>query len=157
MESVPPTVLKPRDIEFAAHLALGIDASEAYRKAFKAKRLPADVVAKRAHRLANQEVIRDRVALCVSELKLEQLDSLGRCYRDLLESLAECRAAKNFNAYFSGMRLRLQCQGMLKENLNISSEAKMTDDQIVERIAAKDPHTAAMLRAVLGSSDAFKA
>jgi hypothetical protein len=157
MESAEPKPLISREITFCNYVALGYDGSDAYRRAFKAKRLDAETVAKRANRLLNEPGVRDKIALCVAELKLEQLDSLGKCYSELIDSLAQCKASKNWAAYFSGMRLRLQCMGMLKENIHLTSEQKLSDEQLLDRLGSKDPHAKAMIKAVLGSGDAYSA
>src|SRR5688572_8323112 len=149
--------LKQREQRFCSYLALGYDQSDAYRRSYKAKRLTADVIANRASRLANEQRIIDRVALCVTELKLEQLDSLGKCYKDLIEGIELAKSAKNYNAMFAGMRLRLQCMGLLKENVHITSEQRMTDAQLVEQIGAKDPTIRDKLKVIMGSGDAFAA
>ena len=150
-----PKAMKAREIEFSSYIALGMDPSDAYKRAFRAKRVTAPVIAQRANRLCNEQRIIDRVALCVGELKLEQLDSLGKCYRDLLDSLEQCKKAQQWASYFSGMRLRMQCQGMLKENINITSEQRMTDAQLAERLGKADPELKGKLRLVMGSSDAY--
>ena len=129
MESDTTKQLIAREIAFCNYVALGYDGSDAYRRAFKAKRLDAEIVAKRANRLLNEPGVRDKIAACVGELKLEQLDSLGKAYKDLLMGIEASFNAKNYNAYFAGMRLRLQCQGLLKDNVNISTEQRMTDEQ----------------------------
>lgn len=152
---IVPKAMKGREIEFSSLIALGMNPSDAYKRAFRAKRVTADVIAKRADRLCKEQRIIDRVAMCVAELKLEQIDSLGKAYRDLLDSLDKCLDAKNYAAYFSGMRLRLQCLGMLKDNINITSEQKMTDEQLLDRLGSKDPELKGKLRLVVGSGDAY--
>jgi hypothetical protein len=156
-ESGQKPALEPREVAFCGYVALGHDHSDAYRRAYKAKRLTTEIIAKRADRLAQRQDIRDRVAMCVNEFKLEQLDSLGKCYSELIDSLAQCKLSKNWAAYFSGMRLRLQCMGMLKENIHLTSEQKLSDEQLLDRLGSKDPHAKAMIKAVLGSGDAYSA
>jgi hypothetical protein len=157
MESNPAQDLIPREAAFCTYIALGYEQSDAYRRAFKAKRLKGEIVNNRASRLLAEQRIADRVASCVADLKLEQLDSLGKCYSELIDSLAQCKLSKNWAAYFSGMRLRLQCMGMLKENIHLTSEQKLSDEQLLDRLGSKDPHAKAMIKAVLGSSDAYSA
>lgn len=155
MDKADDKPLKQRELDFAANLAMGYELSDAYRRAYKAKRLPYDVVNNRASRLAREQRIVDRVALCVTELKLEQLDSLGKAYKDLIKGIDAAFDAKNYNAYFAGMRLRLQCQGLLKDNINITAEQRLTDAQLVDQLGSKDKELKAKLRLVVGSGDAY--
>jgi hypothetical protein len=157
MSQIIPQAMKGREIQFASCLALNMPPAEAYKRAFRAKRLTADVIAKRAERLAGEQRIIDRVAVCVSEFRLEQLDSIGKAYLDLLDSIEKCKLAKQWAAVFSGTALRLKCLGMLRDQLHITGEARLTDEQLLDRLGSKDPHAKAMIKAVLGSSDAYSA
>jgi hypothetical protein len=101
--------LKERIVRYCNYRALGYEPSDAYRRSFKAKRLPAETIHNRAQRLEREQPVIDRIALCVNELKLEQLDSLGKVYRELIDSLAKCKEGKHWAAYFTGMTLRMKC------------------------------------------------
>lgn len=155
MQNDKQAILRPREIKFAELIALGHDKSDAYRRAYYAKRLDPQVVANRANRLAAKPEIADRAAQFLDEIKLEGLDSQGKAYKRLLDAIDKCELAENWTAFASLMRQRLQCLGMLKENLTISAEAKLSDDQILDKLAGKDEHKRAMFKAILGQSDDY--
>jgi hypothetical protein len=154
---IVPQAMKQREIQYASLRALGMDGINAYRRAYRAKRVTAEVIAKRAERLDKEQRIIDRIALCVSEFKIEQIDSIGKAYLDLLDSIEKCKLAKQWSAVFSGTALRLKCLGMLRDNLHLTGDAKLTDEQIIARLGATDPHIAAYLKGKLGSGDAYSA
>lgn len=45
--------------------------------------------------------------------------------------------------------------GMITQDVNVSVERTLSDDQLVERLADGDPKKALLIRAMLGSDDSF--
>ena len=90
------------------------------------------------------------------EARVQDIDSVGQAYTDLLSDMASAREAKNWTALAAFTRTRAQILGMVKEGLHVSFEASLSDDQLIKALAAGDSNKDAVLRTMLGTSDGFK-
>ena len=157
MENLIKDNLKPGDERFAACLALGMNQSQAYRNSHECKTVTPAQLNTRASKLAKKDSIRERVQALVNEAKVADLDSIGRAYKALLDDMAAAKEAKNWTALATFHRMRLQVLGMLTDNLTVTVEQSMSDDELAKRIAGDDPVLLAQLKRTMGNADDYDA
>jgi hypothetical protein len=154
MKRRDPDQLKPADASFAAWLARGHEQASAYRKSRDCAGISPQRVAERACRLAVKEQVKARVSELLSEAKVADIDSVGRAHADLLADLAAARAAENWTAVAALTRTRTSILGMVRDNLHVSYEASLSDDQLVKALAGEDAALAITFRKMLRIKDA---
>ena len=147
--------LKPADERFAALLAQCLAQTEAYRKSHACEGIAPQTIAERASRLAAKPQVKARVQALLREAKVPDLDSIGEAYKDLLNDIDGARAAKNWTALATMHRIRLQVLGMLKDTVNVTIEQRMSDDELIRRLADGDQDKAALLRQMMGKPDEY--
>ena len=87
--------------------------------------------------------------------KVEDIDSVGQAFDDLLRLLAKAEADGNLTAAANLMRQRLQAHGILRDRVTFTLEEQTSDADLIERLAGDDPAKAAALAKVLGAPDTF--
>ena len=147
--------LKPSQEKYAALLARGLTQADAYRQSHAVEGVNPQRISERACKLAAKDQVKARVQALLSEAKVSDLLSAGTAISKLLEDMEGARAAKNWTALASFHRLSLQVLGLLKENIVLTEEERLTDEELIKRLAVGDPGTASMLRNMIGSADEF--
>lgn len=134
---------------FAGLLAVGYSQADAYRECFKTKGRSDGAIGVAASKLANHPVIKARAQAIVGELNISSIDSANQAVIELIQDIRQCREDKKWSALAQFTRLRLQIHGILKENINITDEQRLTDEQLVQRIAKGDKSTERLLGSIL--------
>lgn len=151
---VPKGELTANETKFATLIVMGENQSDAYRKAFKTKAVNEPYLKDRASRLANTGRIINAKKTILSELKQEDLDSVGATMLDLLRYMTAAETDKNWTALAAFSRLRMAAKGMLSETVVVRAEQSMTDETLVKQLAKGDQAKAATLTALLGGKRA---
>lgn len=155
----PATGLFPNEEAFA-RACLKHNQSDAYRLTHSpevVKRLKPEEINKRASDLANKPAVQRRVRALLDESKIQDLESIGHAFSELLTDLTAARTAKNWTAVAAFQRLKLQVLGMLKEIVMLSPEQTLSDEEIIKRLAGNNPALRAALAAKIGTEDRFDA
>ncbi len=147
--------LTVQETKAAAFRAQGMSQSDAYRQAFNIKRAKPKTVHEKASRLFARPKVRARVDELLRMAKIEDIDSVGKAFDHLLRLLEKAEADGNYNAAAQLMRQRLQAHGMLRDKLVLSAESKLSDGQLIERLAGNDPEKIAAARLLLGAPSGF--
>ena len=142
--------LLPREEQFAQGVARGLTQADAYRAAFNCPKLHHQKVAERASRLVRKPVVTARVRDLLRASRLIDLTSEGQWAAAVLTDIEGARANANYNAAMQGHRLVGSGLGMLHENLHITGESRLTDDELVARLAGGDARKVAALKYALG-------
>ncbi len=87
---------------------------------------------------------------------ISDLDNTGRYLCDLLDAINETREDGHWTAYSNLMKQRQQVLGLATNNVNVSVEHKLTDVELVAKIAGPDVDLAVRLRAQLGTDNSFE-
>jgi hypothetical protein len=148
--------LKPAQEKFAAYLAQGCEQAEAYRKSHACTGVNPQRIAERACRLAAKAQVKARIRELLAEAKIQDIDSIGATFQQLLEDMEGARQAKNWTALAAFTRIRTQIHGMLHDNLSLNYEQTLTDEQLARRIADGDEKIFAALMEKLGDPDSFR-
>jgi hypothetical protein len=138
---------------FANHLAHGMGQAEAFRQTWPKSRASAASVHERASRLANSPAVKARVREILAQMKLSDLDNAPQAYRDLLTSLEEAKASKNWTAVAALSRLRLDCLGMLKTSHAGIGDHGLSDEILLDKLAGDNVELRKQLQQLLGSDN----
>lgn len=141
---------------FAGLLAVGYTQVDAYNNCFKTKGRKPEQIAQSASKLARNEHIQAYARRIIDDLKLSDVDTANKAIIALLQDIDACRAAGKYAALAAFTRLRLQVHGLLKENINITDEQRLSDDQLIERLAGKDKSKADLIKSMLAPVQGFK-
>lgn len=144
----------PNELVFAKLLVFGETQVSAFQKAFRLRDALAKNVADRAQRLANTARVVAAKQTILSELRQEDLDSVGATLLDLLRYMRQAEADKNWTALAAFTRLRMAAKGMLTETTVVLREQSMSDETLVKQLAKGDPAKTATLTALLGGKKA---
>jgi len=87
---------------------------------------------------------------------ISNLDNVGSYLHDLLSAINETRDQKQWTAFSALMRQRQQTLGLARMDISVSVEHRMSDEQLVSKIAGDNKEVAAVLRAQLGTNHGFK-
>lgn len=110
----------------------------------------------RAAQLEKRAGVADRIRVLIAEKKVSDVLSVGTALTDLLEDMKGAREAKNWTALATFHRLTLQVLGLLKENIVLSEEQRMTDEELIKRLTQGNSPLARDLALALGKPDAFR-
>ena len=133
-------------------LVQGLSQRLAYRQAFDNRKSVNERIDERASRLRNSLHVCARLQAILKAAKLTDLDSAGAAIADMLSDLSRTRAAENWTAAAAFTKIRRQPHGLMRDNLTVTMEQLMTDDDLAKRLAKGDEAKAAALRAVLGNA-----
>ena len=151
----PVTGLTPQQEAFAMALVKGLSQADAYRAAYNVKpTTAAESVYCSASRLAKDPHVQSRLRVLLKESRIADLDSVGEAWDHLLKLIAKAEDEGNMTAVAALMRQRLTGLGALKHDITITHRDRLSDEQIVKRLAGDDERKAAMLRSIIGT-DSF--
>lgn len=153
---IPEIKLTDSQERYCFFRANGETQTTAYAKSHHVTGLAAQTINNRANKLEKRAGIVERINTLVAEKKVSDVLSVGTALTDLLEDMKGAREAKNWTALATFHRLTLQVLGLLKENIVLTEEQRLPDDELIARIAAGNTEMGAALKSMLGSSDAFK-
>ena len=92
----------------------------------------------------------------LDDAKIQDLESVGAAFTQLMADIDAARTAKNWTAVAALSRIKLQMQGFLKETIVLAPEQMLTDEQLIERVTKGDTRLAALLLASVGREDAYR-
>ncbi len=141
----------------AALCAQGFSQSEAYRQATGTTRAKPETVHKRASDMFKRAHVQGRVRELLRLAKVQDIESAGESYAKMLEDMEAARADQNHNAVMGYTRIKMQAHGMLRDNVSMTMESSLSDEDLIQRMAGDDPAKLAVLRTMLGAKDTFDA
>lgn len=146
--------LTPQESNFCRLRARGYSQSDAYKEAFNKPRMKQQSIAEAASRLASKSQVsatmRELFASAKKSALLSHAEFLDRIMRDW----DDARAAKNYTAAAGFARLCGQCIGSLSDTMRIE-DGRLSDDQLIDKLAGEDAGLATALRTRLKSRDTF--
>lgn len=150
--------LTEQELLFAKLRAQGLTKADAYEQAFPEE--TASKTRKAVVEAAGRVSRRGHVAAMVKDLFREARKSaiMSHCeYLDMLrDDYITAKKAKNWTAAASYARLIGQCIGALSETINLQDQ-RLSDEQLIDRLAGQDPKLAEILRSHLSSKQEFDA
>ncbi len=147
--------LTPQEAQACVYRAQGLSQSEAYRRAFDVKRMKPGSIWTKASMLFGRVEVAGRVEALLRAARVEDIDSVGQAFDDLLRLLAKAEAEGNLTAAANLMRQRLQAHGILRDRVAFTLEEQTSDADLIEQLSGGDVKKAAVLRTILGASDGF--
>jgi hypothetical protein len=151
-----PNLLTQDAAEFAALVAAGMTQAQAYRETHRVSGVSPQRIAERACRLAAKAQVQARINELIRASNIQDLDTAGRAFADLLTQIKAATEAKNWTAVAALMRLRLQCHGILRDHLVMSEESRLSDDELCRKLAGGNEQLAQQLRTLLAPANAFR-
>ncbi len=103
---------------------------------------------KRAH-------VQGRVRQLLQLAKVQDIQSVGESYAKMLEDMEAARTDQNHNALVGYTRIKMQAHGMLRDNLSMTMESSLSDEDLIQRMAGDDPAKLAALQTILGAPEGF--
>lgn len=147
--------LTPEERHFCALRVRGYSQTQAWRDAFAKPRVKGNIASSRASEVARRPRVAAHLKMLFREAKKsdilshsEYLDSVKRDWQRALDE-------GNMTAAASFARLAGQAIGSLSETLRV--DERMSDEQLLDRLAGDDPTLAAMLRRKLDAKKSFDA
>ena len=128
---------------------------ESYRRAFDVKRMKPKTVYEKSSKLFAKPVMQTRVEALLRAARIEDIDSVGQAFDDLLRLLAKAEEDGNLTAAANLMRQRLQAHGILRDRVAFTLEEQTSDADLIEQLSGGDAKKAAVLRTMLGAPDGF--
>ena len=147
--------LTPQEAQACVYRAQGLSQSEAYRRAFDVKRMKTGSIWTKASMLFGRVEVVCRVEALLRAARVEDIDSVGQAFDDLLRLLTKAEDEGNLTAAANLMRQRLQAHGILRDRVAFTLEERTSDEALLERLAGDDPAKLAALRVILGAPDGF--
>ncbi len=103
---------------------------------------------KRAH-------VRGRVHELLRLAKVTDIETVGESYAKMLEDMEAARTDGNHNAVMGYTRIKMQAHGMLRDNVSMTMESSLSDEDLIQRMAGDDPAKLAALQTILGAPAGF--
>ena len=147
--------LTPEESNAAKLRAQGLSQVESYRRAFDVKRMKPKTVYEKSSKLFAKPAMQTRVETLLRAARVEDIDSVGQAFDDLLRLLAKAETDGNWTAAANLMRQRLQAHGILRDRVAVTLEEQASDDDLLERLAGDDPAKLAALQVILGAPNTF--
>ncbi len=147
--------LTPEESNAAKLRAQGLSQVESYRRAFDVKRMKPKTVYEKSSKLFAKPAMQARVETLLRSARVEDIDSVGQAFDDLLRLLVKAEDEGNLTAAANLMRQRLQAHGILRDRVAFTLEEQTSDADLIERLAGDDPAKIAALRVILGTPDTF--
>ncbi len=148
--------LTPQEAQACVYRATGLSQSDAYRRAFNVKRIKPETVWNKASKLFSRSEVQARVGTLLKAARVEDIDSVGQAFDDLLRLLVKAEDEVNLTAAANLMRQRLQAHGILRDRVAFTLEEQTSDADLLERLAGDDPAQLAVAQRMLGSADGFE-
>ena len=139
----------------AALCARGFTQSEAYRQATGTTRAKPETVHKRASDMFKRAHVQGRVRELLRLAKVQDIETVGESYAKMLEDMEAARTDQNHNAVMGYTRIKMQAHGMLRDNVSMTMESSLSDEELLQRMAGADPARIAAMRVILGAQDSF--
>ena len=146
--------LTAKQDRFAVLVAQGMKQGDAYRQAYNSISMSDQQVATEASRLRRHPKVSRRIGEILEAAHIGDVDTAQRAFNDLLAALEQAELDRNWTAYSSLMRQRLQFHGLLKDHL-IMSQTDTDPEHMISSLAAGDTELAAALHRVIGSYAGF--
>ncbi len=148
--------LTPQEAQACVYRATGLSQSAAYRRAFNVKRIKPETVWNKASKLFGRSEVQARVETLLRAARVEDIDSVGQAFDDLLRLLAKAEADGNLTAAANLMRQRLQAHGILRDRVAFTLEEQTSDADLLKSLAGDDPAKLAVLQTILGAPEGFE-
>ncbi len=103
---------------------------------------------KRAH-------VRGRVRELLKLAKVMDIESVGESYAKMLEDMEAARTDGNHNAVMGYTRIKMQAHGMLRDNVSMTMESSLSDEDLIQRMVGDNPAKIAAVRVILGAPEGF--
>ncbi len=139
----------------AALCAQGFSQSEAYRQATGTIRAKPETVHKRASDMFKRAHVRGRVRELLRLAKVQDIETVGESYAKMLEDMEAARLDGNHNAVMGYTRIKMQAHGMLRDNVSMTMESSLSDEDLIQRMVGDDPTKIAALQTILGAAEGF--
>ena len=146
--------MDPKEAKFCVLRASGYNQSDAYRVAWGRTQAKPESIHRMAHRVAQRVHVKSRIRELLREARVNDIETVGEAYNQLLEDMQTAREQNNATALASFTKTKFQAQGMMREHLVVSGEKSETDDELIARLAQGDEHRARRLREIIGK-DSF--
>ncbi len=147
--------LSPQEAQACVYRAQGLSQSAAYRRAFNVNRIKPETVWNKASKLFSRSEVQARVGTLLRAARVEDIDSVGQAFDDLLRLLTKAEDEGNLTAAANLMRQRLQAHGILRDRVAFTLEEQTSDADLLERLAGDDPAKLAALQTILGAPEGF--
>ena len=147
--------LTPQVAEAARLRATGLSQSDAWRRAFNKSRVKPETVWPAASKLFAKPKVQLRVEALLRAARVEDIDSVGQAFDDLLRLLAKAEDEGNLTAAANLMRQRLQAHGILRDRVAVTLEEQTSDADLLKSLAGDDPAKLAALQTILGAPEGF--
>ena len=147
--------LTPQEAQACVYRAQGLSQSEAWRRAFNKPRVKPSTAWNKASKLFNRSEVQARVETLLRAARVEDIDSVGQAFDDLLRLLAKAEDEGNLTAAANLMRQRLQAHGILRDRVAFTLEEQTSDADLIEQLSGGDVKKAAALRTILGAPEGF--
>ena len=147
--------LTPKEAQACVYRATGLSQSDAYRRAFNVKRIKPETVWNKASKLFSRSEVQARVGTLLKAARVEDIDSVGQAFDDLLRLLVKAEDEGNLTAAANLMRQRLQAHGILRDRVAFTLEEQTSDADLLKSLAGDDPSKLAALQTVLGAPEGF--
>ena len=150
MEAKRDDGLTAKQERFAALVARGLTQSDAYRQAYNVEGMTDKQVWEEASKLRKHPKVSQRISEILESARIEDIDSANRAFNDLLRGIEEAFNDRNWTAYASLMRQRLQFHGLLKDKLELSQAETLSDEQLIKELAGDDPEKRKLVADMIG-------
>ena len=147
--------LTPEESNAARLRAQGLSQVESYRRAFDVQRMKPKTVYEKSSKLFAKPAMQTRVEALLRDARIEDIDSVGQAFDDLLRLLAKAETEGNLTAAANLMRQRLQAHGILRDRVAFTLEEQTSDTDLLKHLAGDDPTKLAALQTILGAADTF--
>jgi phage terminase small subunit len=143
--------LTPRQERFAREYLIDLDATHAAVRAGYSEK----TANKQGPRLKKHPLVQERIA----ELQQAAADrndvEVDEVIKMLRASYREAKAAKQHGPAVRAAELLGKTMGMFSDKITLTDEQKMTDDELIQKLAEGNPEKATVLRKTLLVPDGF--
>ncbi len=147
--------LTPQESQAAVLRATGMSQAEAWRQAFNRPRVKPQTAWTEASKVFSRPKVSQRVSELLKTARIEDIDSVGAAFDDLLRLLTKAEDEGNLTAAANLMRQRLQAHGILRDRVTLTLAETTSDADLIEQLSGGDVKMAAALRAMLGAAEGF--
>lgn len=133
----------------------GLNAADCYAQANNIRRKSRDFCASAANTWLNVPLIRERISAIQASVDWDQIEPKWKVYRQLVELYEKCVNAEAWAAAAKVIELKLKALQMLSDKILIDDMRKVSDDELIKRLAASDPVAQRILKDAMGVKDSF--
>ncbi len=148
--------LTPQESQAAVLRATGMSQAEAWRQALNRPRVKPQTAWTEASKVFSRPNVSQRVSELLRAARVEDIDSVGQAFDDLLRLLVKAEDEGNLTAAANLMRQRLQAHGILRDRVAFTLEEQTSDADLIEQLSGGDVKKAAVLRTILGAPEGFE-